>query len=106
MQSSVKLERPYAVGDIILVEQGSLLHDAKVTELGDGRDGQDVYIHYVGWNRMWDTWVQLKYTRPETPENRAEQTRMNQRVQQHQKQTSRKQARQRTDEHVHRVAST
>jgi len=70
-------ELPYAVGDLILVDQGFKLHDAKVLELGDGSvDGEDVFVHYQGWPRSWDTWVRLECTRPITPESRAEQARM------------------------------
>ena len=33
---SASNERPYAVGDPILVERDSKLHDAEVLKLGDG----------------------------------------------------------------------
>ena len=74
---SASTEPPYAVGDVILVEQGNRLHDAKVLELGDGSvDGHDVYVHYPGWNAKWDSWARLEHTRRITGESREEQARM------------------------------
>ena len=68
--------QPYAEGDLILVEQGGKLHEAKVLKLGDGRSGQDVFVHYQGWNKKWDSWALLTHTRPIDAETRAEQARM------------------------------
>ena len=80
---------PYAVGETILVEQGQRLHEAKVLQLGDGRDGQDVYMHYLGWNKKWDSWARLEHTRRVTPESRAEQARMDDELKQSHKKKQR-----------------
>ena len=79
MSSSNLAPLPYSVGDVILVEQGNQLHDARVLELGDEqqrKDGQDVFVHYQGWSKAWDNWARLEHTRADTPESRAEQVRM------------------------------
>ena len=89
---SASTEPPYAVGDTILVEQGSKLHAAKVLQLGDGQvAGQDVFVHYLGWNKKWDSWAKLEHTRPITADSRAEQARMVEEFEQKQNKSSKKQ---------------
>ena len=67
---------PYAVGEVILVEQGGLLHLAKVLKLSEGEEEHDVYIHYHKWSDKWDCWTKLAHTRPVNGETLAEQKRM------------------------------
>lgn len=70
-------QRTYAVGDVILAQHTDKLHEAKVLQVGDGSvDGEDLYVHFVGWNKKHDMWYRLEHTRPITPETRAEQERM------------------------------
>ena len=75
---------PYKIGELIFVEQGQLLHEAKVLEMGDEQqraNGEDVLVHYPGWNSSWDVWAQLQHTRPITPASIAERARMKEELQ-------------------------
>ena len=74
---------PYALGELILAEDGGELLDAMVRELGDGQQpGEDVYVAFNGCSWHRDKWMRLRDTRKITVETRREQASMELRARQ------------------------
>jgi mortality factor 4-like protein 1 len=50
---------PFAVGASVLVPHTDRFYEAKVLKSQKRDDGQWYYlIHYIGWNKKWDEWVE------------------------------------------------
>lgn len=50
----------YKEGEELLVYQGPLIYKAKciaIRENGENAAGKEFLVHYAGWNKKWDEWV-------------------------------------------------
>ncbi|GBF93094.1 hypothetical protein Rsub_05705 [Raphidocelis subcapitata] len=58
---------PFSVGQSVLVPHTDKFYEAKVLKSGKREDGQWHYlIHYIGWNKKWDEWVEASGLQPAT----------------------------------------
>jgi mortality factor 4-like protein 1 len=56
---------PFAVGASVLVPHTDRFYEAKVLKAQKREDGQWYYlIHYIGWNKKWDEWVEQTGLQP------------------------------------------
>lgn len=58
---------PFSVGQSVLVPHTDRFYEAKVLKAQKREDGQWYYlIHYIGWNKKWDEWVEQTGLQPAT----------------------------------------
>ncbi len=58
--SGTKMTALFSEGDTVLAYHGPMIYESKVlkfqeSSLGAGRF--QYYVHYLGWNKKWDEWV-------------------------------------------------
>mmetsp|Transcript_13636 Transcript_13636/g.18903 ORF Transcript_13636/g.18903 Transcript_13636/m.18903 type:complete len:271 (+) Transcript_13636:33-845(+) len=59
----------YKKNEKILALHGPLLYEAKVLKVRNSADGPRYFVHYNGWKKRWDEWIQSDRMRPYNAEN-------------------------------------
>jgi len=66
----------YIVGENVLCYQGQLIYDAKIIEIKKNVPEWSYQVHYKGWNKSWDEWIDDKRLLKTTAENLAKQKKL------------------------------
>ncbi|RWR82979.1 protein MRG1 [Cinnamomum micranthum f. kanehirae] len=59
----------FSEGERVLAYHGPLLYEAKVQKVENLDNKQRYYVHYLGWNKNWDEWVDMDRLMKLTEEN-------------------------------------
>jgi mortality factor 4-like protein 1 len=48
----------FAEGDTVLAYHGPMIYEAKVVKVQEEGGSITFFVHYLGWNKKWDEWVE------------------------------------------------
>lgn len=60
---------PYHTGEVVLAHTHSQLYKAKVLKVQENRGEFSFFLHFNGWSKKWDEWVEAKRVYKMTEEN-------------------------------------
>jgi len=70
----------YVEGDDVLCKQGFCTYPAKILQVESQNGSLSYLIHYIGWNRRYDEWVDANKLFPHTKEKANEAVERNNRL--------------------------
>ncbi|KAF9600247.1 hypothetical protein IFM89_005071 [Coptis chinensis] len=62
-------ESDFIEGEKVLAYHGPCIYKAKVQKVELSREEGKYYVHYLGWNKSWDEWVEIDRLLKFTEEN-------------------------------------
>mmetsp|Transcript_32018 Transcript_32018/g.56214 ORF Transcript_32018/g.56214 Transcript_32018/m.56214 type:complete len:272 (-) Transcript_32018:228-1043(-) len=59
----------FNAGDAVFALHGPKLYKAKILKTKNTKDGEVYFVHYQGWKKKWDEWVNADRLKAQTKEN-------------------------------------